>query len=195
MININYKYLLISILASLFAITATAQNVYTLNEKNSKLSVLGTSSLHDWEMEAIGFTAETGLKLDGNAVSEIQYIKFSAPVSGLNSGNNTMDNKAHDALREKKFPQIKFTLKGDGSPALFGKSVKLTGMLTIAGKTKEFNVPVDFTISSDRKFTASGKAHLKMSDFGIEPPTAFFGTLKTGNEVEMKFNFEFSKDN
>lgn len=192
---LNFKYLSISLLALLFVITATAQNVYTLNEKNSKLLVTGTSSLHDWEMKATSFSAEVGLKLEGNAVSEIQYIKFSAPVSGLESGKNIMDNKAHDALQEKKFPQIKFTLKGKEPIVLSGKPNKLPGMLTLAGKTKEVNVPVDFTISSDRQFTASGKVRLKMSDFGIEPPTAFFGTIKTDNEVEVKFDFEFSRDN
>ncbi|MCK9270145.1 MAG: hypothetical protein RBR47_02470 [Bacteroidales bacterium] len=97
---LNFKNLSASILVLLFVITATAQNVYTLNEKNSKLSVTGTSSLHDWEMTATGFTAETGLKLEGNAVSEIQYIKFSVPVSGLESGKNMMNNKAYDALQE-----------------------------------------------------------------------------------------------
>lgn len=190
---LNFKNLSASILVLLFVITATAQNVYTLNEKNSKLSVTGTSSLHDWEMTATGFTAETGLKLEGNAVSEIQYIKFSVPVSGLESGKNMMDNKAYEALQEKKFPQIKFALKEGVAPALSGKSAELTGMLTIAGKTKEVKVPVDFIISPDQQFTASGKVPLKMSDFGIEPPTVFFGTITTNNEVEVKFNFEFNK--
>lgn len=193
--NINIKTLPIVLLVLLFAMTAAAQNVYKLNGKSSKLSVAGTSSLHDWEMEASGFTAETSLKLDGKAVSEIQYIKFSTPVSGLKNGNSTMDKKAHEALQEKKFPQIKFALKGGSDPDLSGQSLKLSGLLTIAGKTKEVNLPVDFSISSDQKFTASGTMKLKMSDFEIDPPTAFFGTLKTGNEVELKFDFEFSKVN
>ncbi len=190
--KINFKYLTIGILAFLFAITATAQNVYKLNEKNSKLSVTGTSSLHDWEMEATGFIAETGLKLADGSVSEIQYVKFSAPVAKLESGKNIMDNKAHDALKEKKFPQIKFILKEGGVSVLSGKA-ELTGILTVADKSKEIKLPVDFNISSDRQFKASGKVRLKMSDFGIEPPTAFFGTLKTDNEVEVKFDFEFSR--
>ncbi len=193
--KINFKHLTIGILASLFAITATAQNVYKLNEKTSKLSVTGTSSLHDWEMKSTGFSAETGLKLADGSISEIQYIKFSTPVSALESGKNIMDNKAHNALKEKKFPQIIFALKGDGALILAEKSTSLTGMLTIAGKIKEIKVPVDFSIISERQFKARGTVRLKMSDFGIEPPTAFFGTLKTDDEVEMKFDFEFNRSN
>lgn len=193
--NSNFKYLSIVILTFLFTITATAQNVYTLNEKNSKLTVSGTSSLHDWEMEATGFSAETGLTLKGNAVSEIQYVEFTAPATGLKSDKNIMENKARDALKEKKFPQIKFTLKGDGLQAVSEGNVDITGMLTLAGKTKEIKAPVDFTISSDRQFTVSGKVLLKMSDFGIDPPTAIFGTIKTGDEVEVKYKLEFTKTN
>ena len=191
--NLNFKHLIIGLLTLLFAITATAQNVYKLDERNSKLSVTGTSSLDDWELKATGFSAETGLKLEDGSVSEIQYIKFTTPVSELESGKNIMDNKAHDALKEKKFPQIKFTLKGDRPLALSGKNATLDGMLTIAGKTKEIKIPVDFNIFSDRQFTVSGKVRLKMSDFGIAQPTAFFRTLKTDDEVEVKYNLEFTK--
>ncbi|MGM0474236.1 MAG: YceI family protein [Bacteroidota bacterium] len=186
------KYLIIAILTFIVSIAATAQDVYKLNEENSNLSVTGTSSLHDWEMEATGFSAETRLRLEDDSISEIEYVKFSTPVTKLESGKNTMDTKAQDALRAKKFPQIKFTLEGDKSLAFSGKST-IDGQLTVAGKTREIEVPVRIDILSDRKFTASGKLALKMSDFGIEPPTAFFGTIKTDNEVKVKFDFEFTK--
>jgi polyisoprenoid-binding protein YceI len=179
----------------LFAITATAQNVYKLNAKNSSLTVTGTSSLDDWELKATGLGAETGLKLKGSVVSEIEYVKFTSPVKGLKSDKNNMRRKARKALKRRKFPQIKFTMKGDEPHTVSGKNADITGMLTVAGKTKEIIAPVDFTVSSDRQFTVSGKVRLKMSDFGIDPPTAFFGTLKTGDEVEVKYNLEFTKVN
>lgn len=191
--NLNFKYLIIGLLALLLAITATAQDVYKLNAKNSSLKVTGTSSLHDWEMKATGFSAETGLKLEGNAVSEIQFVEFTSPVAGLESDKNIMGKKAHDALKEKEFPQIQFVLNGDLPYTVSGTSADITGMLTLVGKTKEINTLVDFIISSDEQFTVRGKVRLKMSDFGIDPPTAFFGTLKTGDEVEVKYNLEFTK--
>ncbi|MDA3819878.1 MAG: YceI family protein [Candidatus Delongbacteria bacterium] len=193
--NLRFKYLSLSIMTLLFAITATAQNVYKLNAKNSSLTVTGTSSLDDWELKATGLGAETGLKLKGSVVSEIEYVKFTSPVKGLKSDKNNMRRKARKALKRRKFPQIKFTMKGDEPHTVSGKNADITGMLTVAGKTKEIIAPVDFTVSSDRQFTVSGKVRLKMSDFGIDPPTAFFGTLKTGDEVEVKYNLEFTKVN
>jgi hypothetical protein len=32
-----------------------------------------------------------------------------------------------------------------------------------------------------------------MSDFGIDPPTAVMGTIKTGDDVVVKFDFEFNR--
>jgi len=32
-----------------------------------------------------------------------------------------------------------------------------------------------------------------MTEFGIEPPTAIFGTLKTGDEISIDFNVVFKK--
>jgi polyisoprenoid-binding protein YceI len=34
---------------------------------------------------------------------------------------------------------------------------------------------------------ATGMVPIKMTDFGIKPPTAMFGTLRTGDEVKVNF--------
>ncbi len=193
--KVNFLNLGISLLALLITFSASGQDVFKINEKNSKVQITGTSSLHDWEMDVTGTMLEAGVKPGHDPIGEIQYIKFSAPVSKMESSSNIMDNKAHDALKEKKFPQIKFTLDEACAPIQIGKKSTIDGLLTIAGKTKKVKVPVDLKIVSARQFKASGKVSLKMSDFGIEPPTAIMGTLKTGDEVEVTFDFELNKVN
>jgi hypothetical protein len=42
----------------------------------------------------------------------------------------------------------------------------------------------------DGSVKATGVVPILMTDYGIQPPTAIFGRLKTGNEV--KVNFELS---
>ena len=66
------------------------------------MSVPGTASWHDWEMKATGFSAETGLKIEDGSVSEIQYIKFSAPVSGLESGKNVRSGLVAGHVESKR---------------------------------------------------------------------------------------------
>lgn len=191
--RIKLNFLLTSVLALLIFTGVQAQEFYKVQSNNSKLVVSGTSSLHDWEMEATDFSAETMIKLNDNAVSEISRIEFTSPVSGLKSGKRIMDNKTLDALEEKKFPEIKFSLDNNGEVNLTGKKVNLTGLLTIAGKTKEVKLTVDIDVKNAQRFLVTGNVPLKMSDFGVEPPTALMGTITTDDELVVSFNLEFQR--
>ena len=66
-------------------------------------------------------------------------------------------------------------------------------MLTIAGKTKEVNIASKLDFKNNSSFMVTGEVPLKMSDFNIDPPTAMMGAMKTGDEVVIKYNFEFDK--
>lgn len=193
--NLKFNFLLAGLLTMLFVAEVQAQEFYKLQTSNSKLSVEGTSTVHDWEIEANNFEAETSLKLNDDVVSEISNIAFTAPVDGLKSGKRIMDNKTHDALKEKKFPQITFSFKKDGNVDFSGKTANVPGELTIAGKTKEVQLSVDFDVETSSRFLVSGTVPLKMSDFGIDPPTAVMGTVKTDDEVVVSFNLEFQRSN
>ncbi len=177
----------------MFMVDAQAQEVYKLQSKNSKLTIEGTSSIHDWEMKAENFKAETLLQMKGEVVSEISNVEFSTPVSGLKSGKSIMDKKAHDALKEKKSPEIKFALNKNNNVSISGTRANFTGLLTVAGKTKEVSLSAQFDIENPQKFLVSGSVPIKMSDFGVDPPTAMMGTIKTHDEVVVQFNLEFQK--
>lgn len=190
----RFSFYFIGILSFLLTVNAQAQDYFQLQSEQSKLIIEGTSSIHDWEIQAADFNAKTLLKLDGNVVSEIRNIEFSSPVKGLKSGKGIMDNKTHDALKKKKFPQITFILDEKGKVDLSGeKKANMTGLLTIAGQTRKVSMTVDFKIDDTQHFQVSGKVPLKMSDFGIDPPTAMMGALKTGDNVVVKFDLEFQK--
>lgn len=190
--KLNFKYLLFSMLTVL-AVSATAQKNFTLNLKESKLTVAGTSSIHDWEMDAKKFSAQTKLELNENRVAEIQSIDFACKVDDIESGKRIMDNKAYDALNEKRYPEISFQLHPDNQVKVSGEKVSLTGDMTIAGKKRKVNVDCTFDVKNSNQFSVSGEVPLKMSEFGIEPPTAMLGTLETGDEVVVKFDFQFTK--
>ncbi|MBW6534071.1 MAG: YceI family protein [Mariniphaga sp.] len=176
--NFKLNFLLISIISILFRVDAQAQEFYKLQSQNSKLIIEGTSSIHDWKMEAENFNAETLLKVEGGAISEISKVEFFTPVSGLKSGKSIMDKKAYDALKEKKSPEIKFSLNKNNNVSISGAKANLTGLLTVAGKSKEVKVSANFDVENPQKFLVSGSVPIKMSDFEIDPPTAMMGTIK-----------------
>jgi polyisoprenoid-binding protein YceI len=188
--KIKIYTLIISILF-ITAIGTHAQDNYKLQPTNSKLLVEGTSTVHDWQVESTEFNAETVLKMDENNVSQVSHVEFTSPAESLKSGKKLMDTKMQEALKIKNHPDIKFSLKGE--KVISGEKATIPGLLTIAGKTKEINVTVDFDAKNPQRFTVTGQVPLKMTDFNIDPPTAMMGTIKTGDEVLVKFELEFER--
>jgi polyisoprenoid-binding protein YceI len=190
--SIKFYSIFISALA-FFSVTAIGQDVYKLQPQNSKLTVEGTSTVHDWEVEATEFNAETSLQVNQNSVEKVSSVLFTTPAEGLKSGKGIMDNKIKDALKTKKHPEIKFLLKEN--EAINGEKGTISGILTIAGQTREVDVTVNFDARNPQKLGVTGEVPLKMSDFNIEQPTAMLGTIKTGDEVVVKFDLEFLRSN
>lgn len=189
--NIKINALVLFMLFAFLAVQTNAQQVFEINSSNSSMMVKGTSSLHDWEMEATEFDASTKLEITDKQVTEIYQVSFSTPVKELSSDKWIMDKNAHEALNEDDYPTISFSLKADDKIKLQGKKVAIPGQLTIAGKTKEVSVLCSYNIISPRELRVTGNTALKMSDFGIDPPTAMLGTLKTDDDITVDFEMEF----
>jgi len=190
--NIKTNALVLSMIFAFIAVHTNAQQVFEINSSNSSMIVKGTSSLHDWEMETTDFDASTKLEITDEKVSEILNVSFSTPVKKLSSDKWIMDKNAHEALEEDDHPKIIFSLKADDDIKLQGKNVTIPGNLTIAGKSREVSVLCTYNIISPRQLKVTGNADLKMSDFGIDPPTAMLGTLKTDDDITVEFEMEFT---
>jgi len=156
-----------------------------LDKANSSLTVFGTSSLHDWEIEAEEFNSNADLAVTDNGV-QIKSLSFTVPVKGLKSGKSAMDDNTYKALKAKDHPTIKYQLK-EATPS--GDKTQTKGMLTIAGVTKTVDMVVETKTNNGVQF--SGSITFNMTDYGVEPPTALFGTIKTGDEITVKFKVNY----
>ena len=161
----------------LFAVTffgfVNAQNI---TGKSTKIAVDGTSPMHDWTMTAS--SANFSGTVSGNAITN---IKFSMPAKNLKSTKGKMmDNKAYDALKADKSPNISFT----ATSLSVGKG-NLAGKLTIAGVTKDVSFPVN-VVKNGASYNITGAENLKLSDFGMERP-GFMG-VKTGDAIKVTVN-------
>ncbi|MTI38391.1 YceI family protein [Fulvivirga lutimaris] len=186
------KLVLIIFIMSAIAPRIVAQK-YSLSSKESKLEVLGTSTLHDWEEVAEEMSGDAVISLENDQIS-IETLKFSVPVKALKSDHGAMDKNTYEALKSSKHPNIYYELKEVKSIEKNGQdySLKTSGNLTIAGVTKNIEMtvtskPVGNTISF------SGKVDFKMTDFKVDPPTALLGTVKTGDEITIQFNVKYNK--
>tara|TARA_Y100001972_G_scaffold127745_1_gene185629 strand:- start:14068 stop:14601 length:534 start_codon:yes stop_codon:yes gene_type:complete len=154
------------------------KNIEVDSEK-SKVGIQGTSSLHDWESTVESFS------INGIIASEqISDLVASFKVKSIKSGKSIMDSKTQEALMADKHPNIVFKAS---ALTIENGVVKGPGTLTIAGKSKPFQFNATSKDLATSGLLISGSTKLKMSDFGIEPPTAMFGTLTTGDEVTVNY--------
>ena len=154
----------------------------------SFVRIEGTSTMHDWKMEGPivnGALTLTDLaKKTGSAVVSI-------PVTSIRSEHGKMDKLMAEALKASKNPEIRYELTSStlvgGDAAQF--AVKTTGKLTIAGVTRDVTMNVNATQSADGKLVMTGQAPIRMTDYGVKPPTAMLNTIRTGDDVKVTFRW------
>src|SRR5690606_7464770 len=165
-----------------------AENV-TVDQKQSKIEVTGTSTLHDWELSTSAINGTSSIAKNGNGQIEISNTKITIKSTDLKSGNSGLDKKAYEALMTDKHANITFvqTAKVEVAEKNDEFTAKVSGNLVIAGKSK----PATITIKGQalqNSYKISGNVPLKMTEFGIEPPKAMMGTIKSGDDIVVKFN-------
>jgi polyisoprenoid-binding protein YceI len=184
------RNILMLIISTIFSIsnTAKAQNAIIIPQSAS-INVHGTSNVHDWDMKPTKITGELGL----NASKQIYAITIKIEVSSLKSGNGIMDGKTYDAFDSKKNPYIVFQLTEVSQAKLTDTDteVTLTGNLTMAGATRKISFKTIGKITKTGDYQLKGSVPLKITDFKMKPPTAMFGTMKTGDAVTVKFDVSF----
>lgn len=69
-----------------------AENV-TVDQKQSKIEVTGTSTLHDWELSTSAINGTSSIAKNGNGQIEISNTKITIKSTDLKSGNSGLDKR------------------------------------------------------------------------------------------------------
>ena len=168
----NYKVLLLA-----FGILSGVVSAQSISSKTVKTTVSGTSTMHDWTMTSTSGTFSGTVA--GNAINNIQY---NLGAKTLKSGKGAMDSNAYKAMKADKFPNITFT----ATSVNMGKGT-ITGKLTVTDVTKTVSFPVTVA-KSGNSYTITGTETIKMTDYGVTPPSFMMNTVKTGNEIKITVN-------
>ncbi len=203
------KFILIGFLAVGFFVNTYGQadtNVKYNVLPQSKLYIDGTSTFHDFTINAkeiSGYLVMNKLEENGNAkavLDDKSELKIVIPVKKLDTDKSSMNENMDEALKADKAPDITFELVSVESGTLSGtpndtSNFIINGKLSIAGVSKEINMPVDGYFSNNGQLHFNGEETVKMTDFGVKPPTMFFGTIRTGDQVVVHFNLVLTETN
>ncbi|MDA0195732.1 MAG: YceI family protein [Bacteroidetes bacterium] len=166
------------------------QKRYNLSE--FKLTISGTSTIHDWVIDAEKLTCSTLLDYTESRELSMGSFLVTIPVESLESGKGIMNSKTYEALKSEDYPNVTFKLLSLDSQT--ANSLKATGNLTIAGKTQ--SVQLDVTVSkSAGSIIFKGEKELLMTSFSVQPPSALMGTIKTDDLVKVKFEIQLYQHN
>lgn len=167
---------------------ATAQKSYTLDSK-STFSVAGTSTLHDWEMKSASGTGTASLNIANGKLTDIDALTITLPAETIKSEKKSMDKVAYETLKTDKNKNIKYVLKS--AEKVNETTWELTGTYTIAGVSKVYKTTAKTTVTKDG-LNLQGTNKITFTDFGMKSPTAMLGTIKTGQDLTLKFNLNFN---
>ncbi|MCW9707296.1 YceI family protein [Fodinibius salsisoli] len=195
------NYILAALLIIFLPIIGWAQSVnYNVNE-TSTLVIKGTSTIHDWEADVekmdINIALEPATLQQDPITNPVANFSILVPVESIESGKGRMNRKIYGALEKDDYPQIKFELtkaelvESNASSESF--ELNSSGTLTIKGNSRDITFPVKATQVDGNNFRFEGSYSINMKDYDVDPPSAMFGTIKSGEEVEVVFNILVSK--
>lgn len=152
----------------------------------SKIAVQGTSTLHDWASLVKMEDVKVELHVEDTNPLLLGLLRLTIPTQSITSGEKLMDNKTWEALKAEKYPVLIY--EADAFEIGEGKVLAADGKLQIAGIERAIPVTAKYTMnSSGREISFTGSVSFKMTDFKVTPPTAMFGTMKTGDLVTIEY--------
>lgn len=178
-----------SLFLLMFMATVVIAQAQTLSIKSSTVTINGETNVnHDFKINA---TKVNGKMTIANNRPETLTVEI--PVKSLISGENLMDKKTHEAFNEPKNPTILFNMTELNSIQVTGDNiaVTITGNLSFSGATKKVTLKADGKTASLGVYTFEGSLPIKMSDYGMKPPTAMLGTMKTKDQVTVNYKVTF----
>ena len=158
-----------------------------------RIWIEGTSSVRSFTCEAakVGGKVETATEsldvaeLDG-AVREAEVV---VDATTLDCNNGTMNGHMRKALKVTEHGTMTFRLTGYEAVAAGAESqVKLNGVLQIAGKEQAISAAAVATPAADGGIRVKGSHTIRMTDFGVKPPSLMMGTMKVHDPVRLNFD-------
>lgn len=167
---------------------------FKIDKAKTAVTVSGTSNLHDWETKVTNFDGSLEAVINtGNFIDQINSLSISFYSKSFKSDKSGMDDKIFEALKADTYSTISFKLLEIKDKKMISKvqQFNASGNLTIDGVTKKIDLTVLSTVGANGEVYFQGNKQIDMTEYGVVPPVALLGTLKTGKVVTVNFKMYF----
>ena len=151
-------------------------------DAGKKITIVGTSNLHGWTCESTAFTGSGNGTASGSSLTALTALSVNVPVNSVDCDNGTMNGKLRQALGANV---IAYSAT---SATVSGANIRITGRLAIHGQARPVTITAQARSLGSGRFRVTGSVPVTMSQYGVSPPTALLGTLRTGDAVTVNFD-------
>ena len=163
---------------------------------SGRVTIAGTSNIHEYTASTTSVRitrAQLAASVAGPAfwdnalkLDAVEAFEIAIPAATLTSPKDGLNKNMYKALKVQEYPDITFRLVRVEPKADAAGAARALGVLKIAGV--ERRVALDITTQrTGSTLTVQGRVDLLMTDYGIKPPTAMLGMLKTDPKVTVTF--------
>lgn len=173
-------------------------------DNNSSLWIEGKSNVNEFECNAEDYTGQATVPDFNDSNSSLNFmnqtqknlsISINIEVDSIECGKNKMNKDLQKALKADIFPEITFSYENaeiisEPNTQAHADAVKVEvqGYLTVAGNTRPISFITDTSYLENQQVRTTGHTTIRMTDFGVEPPTALMGLIRADDELTVYFD-------
>lgn len=155
-----------------------------LNLENGAINA-HTEVFGDSAIEPSVNTISADLNIDGDDVESIKGV-ISFKIINFASSNSSRDEHMQEMFEMKKYPDISFEISKVSKQ---DNDYILDGIMNVHGVKKSLQIPVSIEKHQD-KVTIRSNFMVKVTDYGMEPPSLLFFTVEDQVDVNATLNLK-----
>ena len=169
---------------------------YMIMKKESYIHVNGQSNINQFNCH---YSYKDTIKFSGTyneKALQLDHLSFHIPVKQFNCGNFIINKDFERLLKARHYPFIKLSVENIKIPDSADKNRVLTDTrMTLAGVTREYNMPLIYTKDPKGIYTIQGQTEINIKDFDINKLKKVFGIIRFKKTVKINFQFIFDVRN
>lgn len=175
--------LFIPVLFLAFNLQSEQKVKLTADSSLSTISYDMSHPMHDWTGVSKSLRSAVVCLPNKDSISQVVAV---VKISSFDSENSNRDSHAMEVTEALKYPNITFISSDVKYTSI--NTMKVSGELTFHGITHNISFNANKS-SKNNKANITGEFMLKMTDYGIDPPTLM--GISTDDEFKIHFNMYY----